>query len=338
MGKLYWVTNLRVIATILVVLIHCSGGVLAHYNDRPYEWWWIGNCITVLGRFAVPVFVMISGALLLGKKIELFPFLKKRFLRVWVPFTVWVIIYVLYHNLFERNPYSFSKAFVDYLTMGGGLYGHFWFIYMILGLYLITPFVNHFLLRATKQESYFLLFLCFVSCSIFPFIKKFFGVDIRLDLQNVGGYLGYFVAGFILKNAQFSFNKWFYITCILILYFLAIYGNYWLTSPKGKFDDYFSSYLSPNIILMSVCIFMLFKEYLNIEFIPSIINRLDAASFGIYLCHFLIITIISHEFHINWAWYHPLIGIFTQAGITLTIAYLLIWGISKLPKGYWVTG
>ena len=147
MPKYYWITNLRVLATIIVVVIHTSGGVLFHYNTIPHSSWWIGNVISNFGRFSVPVFVMISGALLLGREIDLFPFLQKRFVRVWIPFTIWVIIYVFYHNIFERNPYSFSKAFVDYLTMGGGLYGHLWFIYMILGLYLLTPFINYFLLK-----------------------------------------------------------------------------------------------------------------------------------------------------------------------------------------------
>jgi surface polysaccharide O-acyltransferase-like enzyme len=67
-------------------------------------------------------------------------------------------------------------------------------------------------------------------------------------------------------------------------------------------------------------------------------NPLDAASFGIYLSHYLIITILSHKFMINWAWHPPLIGIFVHAGLTLIIAFVLTWGISKLPKGYWITG
>lgn len=338
MPKLYWITNLRVLATIIVVLIHTSGGMLFHYKTIPHSWWWIGNIISSFGRFSVPVFVMISGALLLGRDIELFPFLQKRFIRVWVPFTIWVIIYVLYHNIFERNPHSFQKAFLDYLTLGGGLYGHLWFVYMILGLYLLTPFINHFVLKATNQEINFFLLLCFISCSVFPLINKFFGLVIKLDLQNLGGYLGYFVAGYILKNREFNWNKWFYVAGFAIGFGIAIFGNYWLIIPQGKLDDYFYHYLSPNIILMSLSIFLFFKETSNKAFYPSIMDNLDKASFGIYLSHYLIITILSHKFSINWRWNAPIIGIFTHAILTLIISYLLIWVLSKLPKSHWITG
>lgn len=184
------------------MVIYTSGGALFHFKTIPNSWWWIANIISSFGRFSVPVFVMISGALLLGREINLFPFLQKRFLRVWVPFTVWVIIYVFYHNFFERNPYSLQKAFLDYLTMSGGLYGHLWFVYMILGLFLLIPVLNYIVLKAPQQEVNFFLFLCFISCSIFPLINKFWGVNIKLDLQNFGGYLGYFLAGYVLKNRE----------------------------------------------------------------------------------------------------------------------------------------
>ncbi|MBC7406854.1 MAG: acyltransferase family protein [Arcicella sp.] len=338
MPKLYWITNLRVLATIFVVIIHTSGGILFHYNNIPHSSWWIGNIVSSFGRFAVPVFVMISGALLLGKEIELFAFLQKRFIRVWIPFTIWVIIYVLYHNIFENNSHSFSKALIDYLTMGGSLYGHLWFIYMILGLYLLTPFINHFLSKATNQEVNFFLLLCFISCSIFPLINKFLGIQIKLDLQNFGGYIGYFVAGYVLKNREINWNKWLYVTGFLVGYGIALFGNYWLILSKGKLDDYFYQYLTPNIILMSLSIFLFFKDVLNKEFYPSIMNNLDKASFGIYLSHYLIITILSHKLKINWLWNPPIIGILTHAGLTLIISFLLIWTLNKLPKSHWITG
>lgn len=339
MPKLYWITNLRVFATIMVVLIHTSGGGLLRYANIPHEWWWTCHVINGFGKFSVPVFVMISGALLLGKEIDFFPFLQKRFLRVWVPFTVWVMITVLYHNFFENRQISFKKAFIDYLTMGAGnLYGHFWFIYMLLGLYLITPFVNYFVVKAKTSEVVFFLVLCLVSCSIFPLINEFTGISIRLDLQNFGGYLGYFVAGYVLKNSSLYLNKWIYVVGFLVGYGVTILGYYWQISPVGKTNPYFYQYLSPNVILMSICIFIFFRDVLNKEYFPKIMNALDATSFGIYLSHYLIITILSHKFMINWAWHPPLIGIFTHAGLTFVIAFVLTWGISKLPKGHWIMG
>jgi surface polysaccharide O-acyltransferase-like enzyme len=338
MPKLYWISNLRVFATIMVVFIHTSGGALFSFHKISHHWWWVANAVSGLGRFTVPVFVMISGALLLGKEIDLYTFLKKRFLRVWIPFTVWTVIYVLYHNFFERNPIHFQKAFINYLTGTGGLYGHLWFVYMILGLYLVAPFVNKWVTYTSGQEITFFLFICFISTTVFQFIKHFYKIDVRFDLTNFGSYIGYFVAGFALKNRSFNLNKWWYLVFFLIAYGITLYATYYYSVQNGKYYGYFYDYFSPNSVLMTLAIFMFFKECLNIDFAPNIIGSLDKASFGIYLAHLLIINILSRKFGINWAWHQPIIGIFAHAVFTLVISFCLIWLISKLPKSEWLVG
>ena len=337
MPKLYWIANLRVFATIMVILIHTSGGALFHFKDMPQSWW-VANIVAGFGRFTVPVFVMISGALLLGKEMEYFSFIQKRFLRVWVPFTLWVIIYVLYHNYFESKPYSFQTALTQYFTGGNYLYGHLWFVYMILGLYLITPFLNNWLLKANDSQINILLGICFTMSCIIHLIKRPFEIHIYHDLQNFVGYIGYFVAGYILKNKKLNINKLWYLFVFIIGYLLMIFGSYFLVKITGKLDMFFYDYFSPSTFLMSISIFMFFKETFNYDFLPQIMNPLDKFSFGIYLCHLQIITILSRKFSINWAWNPPIFGIFLQAGLTLIIAFILIWGLSKLPKSQWLIG
>ena len=337
MPKLYWISNLRVFATIFVILIHTSGGALFHFKDMPQSWW-AANIIAGFGRFTVPVFVMISGALLLGKEMEFFGFIQKRFLRVWVPFTLWVIVYVLYHNFFETKPYSFQTALIQYFTGGNYLYGHLWFVYMILGLYLVTPFLNNWLLKAKDSQIYILLGFCFIMSCVIHLIKRPLNIHIYRDLQNFVGYIGYFVAGYVLKNKQFNINKLWYVFVFIIGYLLMIFGSYYLVKTTGKLDMFFYDYFSPSTFLMSISIFLIFKNIFNYEFLPKIMNPLDKFSFGIYLCHLQIITILSRKFGINWAWHPPLVGIFCQAGLTLIIAFILIWGVSKLPKSQWLIG
>ncbi|MES2797686.1 MAG: acyltransferase family protein [Bacteroidota bacterium] len=338
MPKQYWISNLRVFATICVVFIHTSGGALFRFGKISAETWWSANLINGFGRFTVPVFVMISGALLLGKEIEIWSFLQKRLLRVWVPFTIWVVIYIAYHNIFEHHPISLKRAFSDYLIGGNGQYGHLWFIYMILGLYLFTPVLNYFIVKATEVEIIYLLLICFLSTTVFQFAKEFFKLPISLDLSNFGSYLGYFVAGYYLKNKTFSFNKYWYLLGFLMGYTATLYGTYWLSGQHGKYTRYFYDYFSPNSVLMSLSIFLFFKEMLNKDLVPKVIETLDRTSFGIYLVHLLIINILSRKFAINWAWHPPIWGIVTHASLTLIISFILIWIISKLPFGNWVVG
>jgi surface polysaccharide O-acyltransferase-like enzyme len=338
MPQQYWITNLRVFATIFVVFIHTAGGALIKFGKIPMETWWTANLINGFSRFTVPVFVMISGALLLGREIELTSFLQKRFLRVWAPFTIWVVIYVAYHNIFEKNPIPFSRAILEYFTGGNGQYGHLWFVYMILGLYLFTPIINYFVLKASEAEIIYLLIMCFLSTTIFQIFKVFFKINMSLDIGNFGSYLGYFVAGFYLKNKSFNFNKYWFLVAFSAAYAFTLFGTYWLSSQNGKYIRHFYDYFSPNTVVMTFAIFMFFKDVLNRDFAPKAMAILDKSSFGIYLCHLLIINILSRKYQINWAWHPPIIGILVQTSLCLIISFTIVFAISKLPFGKWVVG
>lgn len=336
--KQYWIANLRVLATIAVVFIHTAGGALVNFGKIPATTWWYANVISGFGRFTVPVFVMISGALLLGKDIELFAFLKKRFLRVWLPFTVWVIIYIGYHNIFEQNTIGFKNAFLGYLSGGKGQYGHLWFVYMILGLYLFTPIINHFILKATNVEIKYLLILSFVSTSVFLFLHQFLALKIRLDIGNFGGYLCYFVAGYFLNKIHTSLNRFWLGLLFLVGYLITIFGTFWLSNNSGKYAGYFYDYFSFSTVAMSISIFLFFKKAFNQSFLPKIMEPLDRASFGIYLAHLLIINILSRKMAINWAWHPPFIGIVSHACLTILISFIIVWTLSRLPFGKWLVG
>jgi surface polysaccharide O-acyltransferase-like enzyme len=93
----YWANNLRVLATISVILLHVAANILYQYTNIPQHIWWIGNIYDGLVRFSVPAFFMLTGALLLPKIEPVNVFLKKRFSRIFPPFLFWSLIYIIYH-------------------------------------------------------------------------------------------------------------------------------------------------------------------------------------------------------------------------------------------------
>jgi surface polysaccharide O-acyltransferase-like enzyme len=88
-----WLDFVRWIATIAVITIHVAAPYLYKYGSIPMLNWNFYNFIDSLTRFAVPFFVMLSGALLLNRNDSLKDFLFKRFSRVLIPFLFWSIIY-----------------------------------------------------------------------------------------------------------------------------------------------------------------------------------------------------------------------------------------------------
>jgi surface polysaccharide O-acyltransferase-like enzyme len=339
MTKQIWVTNLRVLATLAVITLHAASGGMLSFKTISVSSFWICNFFNTFGMFAVPCFVMLSGYLLLGRYDgNLQDFLQRRLTRVWIPFTVWVAIYLAYSYLVEHTHYSWQSIIQYYLAGNAKLFGHLWFVYMIVGLYLLTPFLSKWLKQSTQAELYLLLLLCFLSASIFPLFSKFSHYKIAFDLQNFGGCLGYYVAGYALGNANTEkYKTWYPLLFVLLLGFTS-YGNYKQVSITQHFSGDFLNYLSPNIILYSISLLLTFKHFANIEIQPKLMNLLDIQSYGMYLAHLLILRYLSRKHHINWSFHHPLLGILLHAGLTIIISFCLIFLLRKLPKSHWITG
>src|ERR1700749_3472385 len=131
---------LRFISIIAVIIIHCSTSITV-FTIKPGTNWWIGNFYDTLSRFCVPVFVMISGSLILPKDYTLGEFIKKRFLRIIPPFAFWTTVFIIF-NCFDKHLFGGTYIFKFIaLSIVNGAFFHLWFIYMLIGVYLITPVI-----------------------------------------------------------------------------------------------------------------------------------------------------------------------------------------------------
>jgi hypothetical protein len=348
MPKVIWISNLRVFATLTVIMLHCAAGGIYLLGKIPNSWWWICNTSNAFGRFAVPIFVMLSGYLLLGKYKNLTDFLTKRFSKIFIPFLLWTIIFMLWGNYFgiipaEKTNPEFIDILKKILIGGAGGSGHLWFIYMLLGLYLFSPIVSGWIVQATDQEVIFFLIVWFVTSTIYPYFEKFLGIKINFEIRYFSGYLGYFVLGYFLGNLQINFSLKkigiFSLAVFLISWIVTFLGIYFSTvSNNNIYESSLFDYLSTSVILMSITAFLVFKNLLNIEIFPTLTAQLDKYSYGMYLMHLIPMKTVSRQFQINFKWIHPSIGIATQFILTSIVCYLVIFTISKIPKSSWITG
>ena len=145
-----WINSLRFLATISVILIHVVGVLVDSYPSLGKQTWIAANFIVSSVRFAVPVFLMISGALMLGKKMSIGEFYQKRYLRILAPFLLWSIIYfILKYNFSQQNFPTFITEFFSELK--NGVMFHLWYVYMILLFYLLFPAIDWFLLKSSNR-------------------------------------------------------------------------------------------------------------------------------------------------------------------------------------------
>jgi surface polysaccharide O-acyltransferase-like enzyme len=345
MPKVYWISNLRVFATLTVILLHTSGNAITPFGKISLDYWWVCQTITTFGRFAVPVFVILSGYLLLDRYDNLEDFLKKRFVRIFIPFVIWLFIYMIHGTFWgiksERVSWLSSDWLVRALTNNASGSGHLWFVYMLLGLYLFTPILSRWLKDATKMEVEFFLGTWLFANIGFLLLEKFYDIKPFFDFRYFTGFAGYFVWGAYFKKFPFLISTKNKIIALLLFiggWIATISVSGYLTTHTGKYDA-FLGYHSPFVVMMSVGSVIFFQQMLNKPFAEKIITEIDTSSYGIFLTHWLVMKILSRQFHVNYALYHnPIYGILLHFILITVICIIMIGIIRRLPKGHYITG
>ena len=283
--RILYLDVLRILAIFAVVILHTSSPTTYHYVHDPASWF-IGNFFNSITRWCVPLFVMVSGALLLSTNPDepVRVFFKKRLNKVILPFIVWIIIYFIYRHIHYGEDFTFSTAVKDVLNVD--VYWHLWFMYMIIGLYLATPIFRLYIKAADQKNLLYFLALWFIA-SFIPVINALFDVNIHYLFRTVSSYIGFFILGYYLSKYNLSAPKRWLIYVLAILSLVITYfGTLYMTiRNNGALDQTFYAYLRPNTILIAAAIFVAGK---SIKVNPSHkkkIVHLSNLSFGIYLVH-----------------------------------------------------
>lgn len=304
----------RSFACMLVVLLHCAGSFTSKFDDA-YNWFG-ATLIDSITRCSVPLFVLVTGALLGNSELDLLLFIRKRILRIIIPLVMWGIVYILFDHYFFNDVIGFEKTISMFIS--GPVVFHFWYLYMILGLYLFIPIINPWIKKAkTKDFIYFFVIWQIISF-IYPIYQYRMGLIPGIELHYFSGFIGYYVLGYFIGSRKLFYevkNIYLFSSAfigILITYILIVYMS------KGKETPIllFHNYLFPNVLITAISIFILFQKSNFSNLISKIAVSIGELSFGIYLFHILPLRI--------WFYYFPdpLISI---AIIDILIPFLLIF-------------
>lgn len=327
-----WVDILRAIGALSVILLHSTVSLVSKF-DLTTDWW-IAHVLNSFTRFAVPIFLMISGVLLLGRKYTIKDFLKKRLVRILLPFLLWSIIYFLWKNSFSGNFVSYGTEF--FKQMKNGMQFHLWYVYMILGVYLIIPIVNTWIKNACNNEILYYLIIWFVVVLLgFPYFNKLYS---RIDLRYFSGFLGYVILGYYLLNLKKEFPKIVLFLVFIVSSLGTVMLSYYDSLPIGRFSGLYYDYLSPNVILTAASLFLLLKGFtVKQKYISKVIYIASKYSYGIYLSHIFAFLLMSkYNLRINCG--ILFIDLIMQTAICFLISLAITFTINKLPFGKYISG
>lgn len=327
-ANVVWADNLRALATVSVILLHVGAGILSKYGQVPGMIWITGNFYDSLVRACVPVFVMLSGAFLLTRDIpSIQAFLHKRLTRILIPFLLWSFLYIfLYNELSEIDLRLIAKN----LWQGSSF--HFWYVYMLIGLYFFIPIILKWVRHSTQNEILYFLFIWLVALFFVPLVDTKFKMP--LDLTYFSGFLGYLILGYFLATFKLKGSPLVLATILFITGFLLTFlGTHYLTRWMGYFTGHLYDYLTVNVALMAAGVFIFYRNFpfSSTSLFSKIGGFLAKYSYGIYLVHILVLDKILQPFNINYMFVHPVIGIPVTALACTVISALLIYLLTKLP-------
>jgi surface polysaccharide O-acyltransferase-like enzyme len=286
-----WLDAARVVSILAVVFLHVAATVVTGRDVGSPDWWY-GNVYDSLVRWCVPVFIMISGALLLGdgKRESVGAFYRKRMTRIFVPLLVWTIVFLFWQG--EQATFSLadlSLAAVARRIASGKPHYHMWFLFMIVSLYLFTPFIRILVRHATRAELWLLVALLFGVAALHEVFGMFFARGVSLFVFWFLSYLPYYLCGHLIATSDRAMS-----TPLLLAVFCAsvlstALGCYVLAGSSGIEDGlYFYGYLSITVIPMSVSLMWLLRGRSfdgAAGASGTTFRRLSELTLGIYLIH-----------------------------------------------------
>ena len=366
-----WIDVLRIVACFLVVLAHCCDPFVAHFNaDYPkfLQGCGVGSAV----RCCVPLFAMMTGVLLFPVNESLGQFYRKRLGRLLVPLVFWSLaLPLMYYGYFLCAGPSVSPS-VDMTTFTGAMtlrkmatfifnFNYdttpLWYLYMLVGLYLVIPIFSAWMQQATQKELK--LFLQVWGITLFlPYVKMVapmlgymgnygnMGILGECDWNAYGsfyyvsGFIGYLVlAHYLVKYPlQWSWRKIALIGLPMWLVGYAItFGGYVLMNERFPGNYAYLEVLwlfsSINVFMMTFPIFITIQK-LKVQSSPWL-SRMASMTFGIYLCHFVFVQMgYDLYLHLLPGGVPTLVRIPLNAVTVFAVCYLLVrlLSLNKLTR------
>jgi surface polysaccharide O-acyltransferase-like enzyme len=333
---------IRTLAITLVILLHAANTTLKA-SSVPEAYWWTAVIYKSLALPCVPLFVMLSGALLLKRTKLREPirvFLKKRLERLGLAVVFWGAIYLVWSFYVTQTPVTLVNVGEGILySLFSGAYYHFWFIYLIIGIYLFTPILRVVIAGRRKVIRYLIL-LWFIGVAIIPFVEMVSGHTLNPITFILSGWTGYFVLGSYLKRVKLRSAILYGL--LIISFVWTLLGNWLMNYPFNgmQLNNYFFDYLSANIIIGSYALFLILLKFhrdwpgKNHATLSRIVKAISANTLPIFLMHIIILESFERGyfgFTLNFETLNPIIEIPLIAALTLFITLSLVLLMKKVP-------
>lgn len=317
--KIVFIEILRIIASFAVVMIHVTfQGYLRFGSKSNLNYLYFYN----LCSFCVPIFVMITGALSLDKDKK---FKASKIYRMLYILGIYGTCFSLMELVFTQKKFSYKliyEAFLNVILEKS--WAHLWYLYMLIGLYLIMPLLRVFYLNSSLKDIRRVIIILFIFNSLMPFLESIFKIEIGFHIPITGIYVFYLLIGRYIYESNIETNKWMNVLFFISLISIIVFAYLGISL----------TYENPITVLYGSMLFILMKK--NNKHLIKIYkyggNILSSTTFGIYIIHMVFLNFIYKYLKISpYAYGNPII---LWCGITLIIftgSFLVVLIIKRMP-------
>lgn len=327
---------IRIVAVLAVVMIHASADFVTCYDIGSTEFMW-GNILDSISRIGVPLFVMVSGSLMLDeeKSISIKRILSHNIGNILFLLIFWSGFYSLWFSI------AFPQIKGEALNLRGALsafingHYHLWYLFMMIGLYLITPFLKEFVRKENKQLVAFFILIALATQFTVPVLREVAIVwdDADFIIQYIdnfqlgffGGYTAYYLIGWYIVHVGINKKYMFYILGAFSLITTIIYVQ--LTQDESN------GYSNQNIFILfyAVAVFILLNCIPSMkvsERARRIITLFSKLTFGVYVIHPFYLKLLNPILVYNGRPFAYIFGVFLICSVLSFVSCLIG---SKVP-------
>jgi surface polysaccharide O-acyltransferase-like enzyme len=361
-----WMDVVRLTAMFMVVCCHSTDPFNFYPGNPPAnidEIKFLGAAYGAFLRPCVPLFVMLTGALLLPVHDTSSIFYRKRIGRVLWPFLIWSVLFNLFPwisgllgcppkmilDFFPysgeevmRQSFSVSIGYISQLPFNFSLLDvHMWYIYLLIGLYLYLPIFSAWVEKASERAKLYFLIAWGITTLLpyyYEYVSPYLWGGCSWNQFNMlyyfAGFNGYLLLGHYLRHTDWSIKKTWTIgiPIFVIGYAVTFLGFRHITSLPHYTDEQlelFFTYNSINVVMMTIPVFMLCKKVkIKNGTIKKALANLTVCGFGIYMIHYFFTgpgVLIMRTLHVPEQIQIPLAAFFA-----FTSAWLVVLLIHKI--------
>jgi len=337
----FYVDLIRAYAIVMVIMVHSAALPMLNFSSISQSEWWVSNLLFSFAHQGVPLFIMISGLLLLdpAKNEPTAVFVKKRFRKIIIPLIFWSAFFYCWRVFYKAENLTIIESISN--AVNGPMYYHLWYLYLILGLYLATPILRVYTKTAPLSITVYFIAVWFLFEGMIPLINGMTGIRPGIPNTIFTSVIGYYLMGYLFLQVDIPDKfKWLIAAVAVAATLFTAIGTHLLTiRSDNQYKGFFVNISRPNIITLSFCIFFLMYKFKHASLFtkgraPLYIRRIAVSSFGIYLLHPVILELLEagwSGFNVNAMSIHPIVGIPMTMVLTITISYVVVTNLRKIP-------